>query len=380
LSYTDTDKPKLNVDATIPKSVMDEINNGQEVSQLDFLEGVFSEKLMIYAVPIFTADDYVCGTAMVCTTSIKLDNLLELMIKTIVVASLWIMLAALVAVYFITERVVRPLREMSKAVKCFAAGDFSARVPVRGKDEIARLAVAVNDMAQSLDNLETMRNTFIGNVSHDLRTPMTTISGFIDGILDGAIPPEKQPYYLELIAGEVRRLSRLVASLLDISRIQAGDRKFTMTAFDICEMARQILISFEQRIDEKQLNIEFECDRDNMTVYADRDAIHQVLYNICDNAVKFASEGGKLSISLKRIKGRKLQVEVFNEGTGISESDINYVFERFYKSDKSRGLNKNGAGLGLFISKTIMDAHGQSIWVKSEYGKNCCFGFTLDAE
>jgi signal transduction histidine kinase len=153
-----------------------------------------------------------------------------------------------------------------------------------------------------------------------------------------------------------------------------------MTDFDICETARQILISFEQKINAKSLDVSFECEEERLIANADRDAIYQVLYNICDNAVKFASEGGKLSISLKRVKGRKLQVEVFNEGTGISESDINYVFERFYKSDKSRGLNKNGAGLGLFISKTIMDAHGQSIWVKSEYGKNCCFGFTLDAE
>ena len=377
LSYNDNDKSKLNVEATIPKSVMDEINNGQEVSQLDFLEGVFPEKHMIYAVPIYTADDYVCGTAMVCTTSVKLDNLLELMIKTIVVASLWIMLAALVAVYFITERVVRPLREMNRAVKCFAAGDFSARVPVRGKDEIARLAVAVNDMAQSLDNLEKMRNTFIGNVSHDLRTPMTTISGFIDGILDGAIPPEKHEYYLGIIATEVRRLSRLVATLLDVARLQAGDRKFNMKPFDICEMARQILISFEQKIDAKRLDVEFECDEEKMFANADRDAIYQILYNICDNAVKFSCERGKLSLTLRNTKDKKVLIRVFNEGVGIPPTDVPFIFERFYKSDKSRGLDKSGVGLGMFIAKTIIDAHHEKIWVESEYQKNCAFQFTL---
>ncbi len=379
LSYTDTAKKDqvLNVDATIPKSVMDEINNGREVSQLDFLEGVFTEKHMIYAVPIFTADDYVCGTAMVCTTSVNLDNLLELMIKTILVASLWIMLAALIAVYFITERVVRPLRDMSRAVKCFAAGDFSARVPVRGKDEIARLAVAVNDMAASLDNLETMRNTFIGNVSHDLRTPMTTISGFIDGILDGAIPPDKHEYYLGIIATEVRRLSRLVATLLDVARLQAGDRKFDLRPFDICEMARQILISFEQKIDAKRLDVEFEFDEENMFANADRDAIYQILYNICDNAVKFSREGGRLSLTLRTTKEKKVLITVFNEGVGIPAEDVPFIFERFYKSDKSRGLDKSGVGLGMFIAKTIIDAHKERIWVESVYGENCAFKFTL---
>ena len=267
---------------------------------------------------------------------------------------------------------------MSRAAKQYAAGKFDVRVPVRGSDEIAELAMAFNNMANSLATVEDQRRSFLANVSHDLRTPMTTIAGFIDGILDGAIPPEKQPYYLELIAGEVRRLSRLVASLLDISRIQAGDRKFTMTAFDICEMARQILISFEQRIDEKQLNIEFECDRDNMTVYADRDAIHQVLYNICDNAVKFTNPGGLYRINITA-HDKKTYVSVFNEGQGIPEAELPYVFDRFYKSDKSRGLDKTGVGLGLYITKTIMDAHNEEIWVKSVWGEYCEFVFTLQS-
>ena len=171
-----------------------------------------------------------------------------------------IMIAALIAVYFISEMVIGPLKNMSRAAKSFAAGRFDVRVPVRGSDEVAELAVAFNNMAESLANLENMRNTFMANVSHDLRTPMTTIAGFIDGIVAGAIPPDKHEYYLGIIASEVRRLSRLVASLLDISRMQAGDRKFSMSRFDICEMTRQILISFEQKIDAKRLEVEFECE------------------------------------------------------------------------------------------------------------------------
>jgi signal transduction histidine kinase len=250
-------------------------------------------------------------------------------------------------------------------------------VPVQGRDEVAELAVAFNNMADSLSRLEVMRNTFVANVSHDLRTPMTTISGFVDGIKDGVIPPEKQDYYLEIISNETKRLSRLVSTLLDISRMQAGERKFEMTTFDICEMAREILISFETRIEEKKLDVEFIADRDNMLVSADKDAIHQILYNICDNGIKFAYEKGKYIITIKQISGKKISVSVFNEGMGIPSEDLPFVFDRFYKSDKSRGLDKTGVGLGLYIARTIIDAHEEQIFVRSEHEKNCEFVFTL---
>jgi signal transduction histidine kinase len=242
--------------------------------------------------------------------------------------------------------------------------------------------VAFNQMAGALENLEGMRNSFVANVSHDLRTPMTTIAGFIDGILDGVIPPEQEKHYLKVVSEEVRRLSRLVTALLDVSRLQAGDRKFDKTPFDVCEMGRQILISFEKKIDEKELDVEFDADEERMFVLADQDAIHQILYNICDNAVKFASKRGKLKMSFTWSEGdgnrhRKAVVKIYNEGQGIPAEDLPFVFERFYKSDKSRSLDKSGVGLGMFISKTIIDAHGETISVASEYGKYCEFTFTL---
>jgi len=378
--YTDSAVSRVNTGVSIPKTLMDELMTGVEISQLDYLEGVFDRRHMIYAVPVYNSNNYICGAVFVCSASVTLSDLLEAMIKTILVASLWIMIAALIAVYFVSEMVIGPLKNMSRAAKSFAAGRFDVRVPVKGSDEVAELAVAFNNMAESLANLENMRNTFMANVSHDLRTPMTTIAGFIDGILAGAIPPDKHEYYLGIIASEVRRLSRLVASLLDISRMQAGDRKFSMSRFDICEMARQILISFEQKIDAKHLEVEFECENEYMTVKADRDAIYQILYNICDNAVKFSREGGVLRITIMRYKEKKLLISVFNEGQGIPPEDVPFVFERFYKSDKSRGLDKTGVGLGLFIAKTIIQAHNQDIWVKSNYGKNCEFCFTLEED
>lgn len=363
----------------IPADSVEKLRNTEEVSIVGKVGNLFDLSHISYAVPV-VVDGEMKGSVLAISSSNALENLVDAMVNAILVSSLWILLAALIAVYFITEMITGPLRQMSRAAKKMAVGKFDTRIPVRGKDEVAELAASFNHMADSLENLETMRNTFMANVSHDLRTPMTTISGFIDNILVGAISPEEQPYYLGVIKEEVRRLSRLVSSLLDISRLQAGDRKLTMTSFDICETARLILISFEQKIDEKKLDVDFVCDDDRMFVLADRDAIYQVLYNICDNAVKFASVGGEYKVKINYVgegKHRKIQVSVYNQGEGISQEDLPYVFERFYKADKSRGMDKKGVGLGMFISKTIIDAHGEEIRVESKKDKFCEFHFTL---
>ena len=335
-----------------------------------------------YLLSVESEDGTRLGYVIITSAAAAWNSTMNTTLRSMIVAALWIMLAALIAIYVITERIVSPLRDMSKAAKRMAVGKFDVRVPVRGRDEVAELAVAFNQMAGALENLERMRNSFVANVSHDLRTPMTTISGFIDGILDGVIPPEQEEHYLRVVSDEVRRLSRLVTALLDVSRLQAGDRKFDMKPFDVCEMGRQILISFEKKINDKGLDVEFDCDEDRMFVLADQDAIHQILYNICDNAVKFASERGKLKMSFtwsaaEGNRRRKAVVKVYNEGQGIPAEDLPFIFERFYKSDKSRSLDKSGVGLGMFISKTIMDAHGETISVASEYGKYCEFTFTL---
>lgn len=363
----------------VPDDMLRDVVAERELFRLGSRDGIFEEMKALSAQEI-VVDGEIEGYVFICSSSQMLVRLWEVIVRVIMGSVLWVLLAALIAVYFISEKVIAPLREISSAAKKFAQGKFDTRVPIRGSDEVAELATAFNNMAESLDNYDNMRNTFMSDVSHDLRSPMTSISGFIDGILDGVIPPEKHNYYLQIVSNEIKRLSRLVSNLLDLSRIQAGDRKFTMVDFDICETARQILISFEQKINAKDLDVFFECEEDRIGVNADSDAIYQVLYNLCDNAVKFSCERGRFGITIKRIRGKRVLVEIFNEGAGVSPADINYVFERFYKSDKSRGLNKSGAGLGLFISKTIMDAHGQKIWVDSEYGKNCCFSFTLDAE
>ncbi len=359
-----------------PDSVWRDLQNTNHIMRQDTLGGFFEEEHQTYFQKITTKEGRVVGAVMACTMDSEMDELLETMVKTIIMSTLWLMLAALIAIYFITERLVSPLRAMNKASREFASGHFDARVTVNGNDEVAELADAFNVMANSLQHSEETRRLFLANVSHDLRTPMTTITGFIDSIISGAIPQDKVPHYLEVISGEVKRLSRLVGNLLDITKIQAGERKFNMTPFDICEMAQDILASSEQRLAEKNLQVVFEADRKNMYVNGDDGAIHQVLYNICDNAIKFAEPAGKYVVTVKD-QGSKVEIGVYNEGSGIQPEDLPYVFDRFYKSDKSRGLDKTGVGLGLYISRTIIEAHNEKIKVESEYGKWCRFSFTL---
>ena len=324
------------------------------------------------------SSDSVYGYVISLSSTSKEDQLISITRRAVINSSAWVMLAAVIATYLITERIIHPLRNMTKAAKQFGKGDFECRVTVNGEDEVAELGRAFNNMAESLENLEKMRNSFLASVSHDLRTPMTTIAGFIDGITSGAIPPEKHDYYLNIISVEVHRLSRLVSELLDISRLESGDRKFEFIDFDVAEVARLILISFESKIDEKRLDVEFDVEEDSMFARADKDAIYQVLYNLCHNAIKFSDEGGKFRIGMKK-KAGKIEVRVYNKGQIIPKEDIPMIFERFYKIDKSRGLDKSGVGLGLYISKTIIDAHGEAISVESEEGFGTEFIFTLKA-
>lgn len=353
-----------------------ESEDGKYLSYKGKIQEIIDEKIQLCVKKVSVNNKHVGYTVSFISTE-REDYVVQSARRGVTSNALWIMLAAVIAVYFITERIINPLKNMTVAVKKFAKGDFTSRVTVSGNDEVAELGEAFNNMADTLDRFEKTRNSFLASVAHDLRTPMTTISGFIDGINSGAIPREKHDYYLGIISNEVHRLSRLVSDLLDLTRIESGDKKFNMTTFDVAEVARIVLISFEQKIEEKNLNVIFESDKDTMLVNADKDAIHQVLYNLCHNAIKFSREGGKLAISITEDANKKIRISIYDEGDGINRDELPFVFDRFYKTDKSRGLDKSGVGLGLYICKTIIDAHGERIYALSPNEDSAEFWFTL---
>ena len=357
---------------TLSSAITADILGGGSKYTISDLDGMLDKKALNYFYIIVGNHGTAEGIILVTTDNITDAGFVSRVIKLFVAISLWVFLAILIGVYIVSERITAPIKKASHAAAQYAMGDFTERIPVTGQDEITTLSRAINNMADSLSKTEENRNTFIANVSHDLRTPMTTIAGFVDGILDGTIPPENQQHYLEIISSETHRLSRLVSSLLEMSR--AG-RNVNPVRFNLTEKARQAIIGLESRIDEKRLEIEFNCDED-VFVMADSDLIHQVVYNLTENAVKFCNVGGTLSVNMGK-EGKKAFFEIRNTGEGIPKEELPLLFERFYKSDRSRGLDKNGMGLGLYIVKTNLASHGESIHVTSEEGQFTCFRFTL---
>ena len=292
-----------------------------------------------------------------------------------VAALLVMMVVIFVLAYIVSGSLTRPLREMAKATEAFARGDFSVRVPVNERDEIGKLAMAFNNMADSLAQQETVRRSFIANVSHELKTPMTSIAGFIDGILDGTIPQEKERHYLTIVSDEVKRLSRMVRSMLNIAKIEAGEMKLKPTVFDVNEVVLSSIFTFEQMIEKKHLDIRG-LEEGKVMVEADEGLINQVVYNLLENAVKFVNEGGYIEVSYT-VEQKRTYIHIKNSGEGIPKEEISKVFDRFYKTDRSRSMDKTGVGLGLYIVRQIVNLHQGEVIVRSVEGEYCEFSFSV---
>lgn len=343
------------------------------------LEGFYAEPYYTAGVPIIINDqgeNVLVAFCYVSTKSAFVSQFPMTFMRLFLTAALLTLLIVIIFVFWMSYSMVRPLRQMSSAAKKFAVGDFSTRVTVTSDDELGELATAFNDMADSLSASEGMRRSFIANVSHELKTPMTTIAGFVDGILDGTIPPQRQSHYLRIVSNEVKRLSRLVTSMLSLSRIDNGELKLNRKNFEMFSMIVTILASFEQKIEERHYQIKGLEDFQSLMVNADPDLMYQVIYNLIENAVKFTNEGGYILFSLEETR-YDLSVSIENSGAGIPPEDIRYVFDRFYKTDKSRSIDKKGMGLGLFIAKSIMRLHGGDIYVESVVNEYCRFTFRL---
>ena len=294
------------------------------------------------------------------------------LVKIIGVAMGVTMVVLAFAAYFVVAALVRPLTQMSHAAKRLAQGDFSCRISVKRQDEIGQLATAFNQMTLSLEAGEKMRRGFVANVSHELKTPMTTIGGFVDGILDGTVPKERQNEYLAIVSQEVKRLSRLVTSMLNLSRLESGEVVVHPTCVNLTEQVLDAAFMLESAVNEKQLTLQGLEELPQLWLTADQGLIRQVVNNLLDNAVKYTPPQGVISLHGREEKGL-VYLSVRNSGEGIPEEQLPFVFDRFYKVDQSRGTDKNSLGLGLYLTKTIVNLHGGSITVRSQQGSFCEF-------
>ena len=354
------------------------ITNGSD-SFIGVIEGLYTDSRYVVAVPIVNSESQaISGIIIASTPTAGTTTLMQRISNLFLSAALIVVLVAVLAVSLFARQQSKPLRDLSKAAYDFGHGDLNARVRLSGdySEEMEELALSFNNMASLLQKSEYQRQEFVANVSHELKTPMTTIAGYVDGILDGTIPENRRDYYLRIVSDETKRLSRLVRSMLDISRLQdqpiPEDQKMH---FDLEEAAGQVLITFEQKIVGKNLEVDVDFPEHPVFTFAGRDYVTQVIYNLIDNAVKFCPEGGTLGLKIREA-GKKAYISISNEGETIPASELPLLFDRFHKLDKSRSQNRDGWGLGLYIVKTIVCSHGENISVTSKNGKTE-FTFTM---
>ena len=351
------------------------VSGGDAYTTRTTLGGIYEETHFVVGVPI-ESNGALVGFVLAVTGARALTTMWRTFIGLFFMTAVTVLLLSFVVSAWVSMRQSRPIHEMAEATRRFAEGNFDVRMHnYEGVTEITELAEAFNSMADSLQETERQRREFIANVSHELKTPMTTIAGYTDGILDGTIPPAQEKEYLRIISDEARRLSRLVRRMLEVSQLQSRDLTRTKAPFDVCESMRRVLISMEKKITDRGLDVDADIPDGSIMVLGDNDLITQVIYNLLENATKFAREGSSLYLGVTTSNGKAL-VSVRNEGDTIPAEEIPLLFERFHKSDKSRSEDKDGVGLGLYVVKTILEQHKEHIAVTSENGLTT-FTFTI---
>ncbi len=302
---------------------------------------------------------------------------LNMVFAEVILVSLVAVLLSVIVVYYTTARLTKPFMEINDIVQKYSKGDYNVRIPISSMEEATQLAVSFNNMADQLKDLEATRRSFVANVSHELRSPLTSMKGFLEAMQDGTIGPEEYEKYIGIVLSETGRMAGMVNDLLDLARIESGRTAIKLEIFDINELIRRTLITFEARIYEHHLEVDVKFAQEQYYVEADSAQISQVLRNIIDNAIKYSPDDSKLRIATYAMR-REIYVSIQDSGPGIPEEDIPHVFDRFYKVEKAHTPSKQGGtGLGLSIVKRIIDQHSQTISLKSAKGKGSTFTFTL---
>ena len=367
---------------TVPEEMMEKI----DASDADYyhvfgtLGGMLDGKSYITVSEMRNENGQPSGYLFLCSSGEQLTQFKQQFWSNFLLSACVMLLCASILTKLLMRKLTDPLQKVTDAAQRFGGGDLSVRVEgVEGEGEVADLARTFNRMADNIQTNDNSRGQFMGNIAHELRTPMTTIKGFVDGILDGTIPPEMQNHYLQLVSEETGRLARLIQNMLDLSKLESGEYQVNARMFNIWDTLTGVALSAEQRINDGMIEIEGLTMDEKALVYADPDLIHQVVYNLLDNAIKFTPAGGTIRFSVEKL-GPETEIAVWNSGQGISPEALPYVFQRFYKEDRSRGLHARGAGLGLNICKVLVNLSGGQIRVESQQGEWCRFVFTLPSQ
>lgn len=349
--------------------------NGSKYYEKGTFYGYFSEETLSVMAPItsnYTVQGYVILHNPISEIVLKKDNYISIALILIFM----IFVYSIIFLFIFRMWVLRPLKKITIAAKEYASGNLKYELNIDTDDEMGNLAKAMNFMAKELNETEEYQKKFISNVSHDFRSPLTSIKGYLEAMLDGTIPPEFQEKYLNIVISETERLNKLTSSLLTLNKMDSKEARLEMTKFDINNMIKQVILTFEGTCLAKNIKFNLIFDEKEHFVLADYSKIQQVLYNLIDNAIKFSNPNSFIHITTSE-KGEKIFVSVKDTGIGIPKDSISKVWDRFYKSDLSRGKDKKGTGLGLSIVKEILTAHRENINVISTEGVGTEFIFTL---
>ncbi|MCJ7691286.1 MAG: HAMP domain-containing histidine kinase [Clostridiaceae bacterium] len=353
---------------------LEELRLGHTFETTGTYPDIYDKPVRGYGTPITEAGAFE-GSIILYNSIEQLSAPLNKVYEIIWISAIFAIIISCIVIYYFSQKIIiKPLAEINSVAKKISNGDVDKRVYLKSNDEIGELAQSFNFMADSIEKIEKNRRNFISNVSHEIRSPITSIKGFIGGILDGVIPEEKEKYYLSIAYEEIQRLTRLVNDLLDMSAIEAGKFSLRIIEVDINEIIRLTVIKNETKIKEKRAAVDVCFDEDNLFVAGDTDRLVQVITNLLDNAIKYVNPSGKINISSKT-KGKKVFVSVFNEAPLIVEEDLKHIWDRFYKADKSRTA-KDSTGLGLSIVRNIITQLQEDIWVENKEN-GVCFTFTL---
>ena len=363
----------VHIGSTVNKDIMDRVYIDGIYTDTTTLGGMYKTDHYTVGAPI--TGYYECyGAVFVSYDASNHEAFIKQIIWGLIYAGIFCLILGFVLIYIITNKLVKPIVDVSNAANAMIEGDYSHRIEVKRTDEIGTLVTSFNNMVEAQKSLETMRSSFIANVSHELKTPMTTIGGFIDGILDGTIPVEKHEHYLGIVSDEVKRLSVMVNAMLSLSKLESGQTELKNIAVDVTEIICRVIISFSLKLESKNIEIQGMDDASQFIVDGDYDLLYQSIYNLFDNAIKFTPENGVIELNIDSLNRT---ISITNSGKGIKDEDIEFIFDRFYKADKSRSKDKSGFGLGLFIVKSIINIHNGNISVESEYGRSTTFTVTL---